>query len=250
MKKRRKSKSYESSLNVETELEDNLDSDTDFSSDSVKGVNTNLSNKSDKSVILIIGVVIIFLALIFILFKTPTGSNNDRVVHESMYGEYPLIQDGNDWFVKVFIPKRNNSYNIEMRNSPFEVENITFHNISYVLNKIVNSDQIYLSVDPELGSLAVVGMIELSRITGQRYDIYNIPTTGALTRSTNFSDPTTPIMNCANSTASDLVIEFEIAQENMIYPKDNCIIVSGTDEENIVKSTDRLVYTLLGVIKQ
>jgi hypothetical protein len=269
MKKRRK-KSYESSLDLQQDL--NKDSDEELeltSSDNDNSIDTLSSNdenknhpskssksskppkkpKSDKSAIIVFGIVTIFIIIIFVLFKIPDSSNNNTIT-ESMYNGYPLIKYENQWFIKVFIPEKNQSYDIEMRNSPFEVENISFNNISYTLNKIVNSQSIYLTVDPELSSLAVVGMIELSRVTGQRYDLYNIPTTGAITYSTNFTDPGTPIITCDNSTSKNLVILFELDSMNQIYLRDDCIVVSGKTEEDLVKTTDRLVYTLLGVIKE
>ena len=58
------------------------------------------------------------------------------------------------------------------------------------------------------------------------------------------------IKTCDDSKDKVSVILLELANKTEVMVKDKCIIIKGETEEDLIRAADRLVLTLLGVIKK
>src|SRR3989344_4734682 len=142
-------------------------------------------------------------------------------------------------------------YIIPLRTGPKEVEKfIVDKNIN---NYLLNKKYIYIAMDPEYSSKAVLASLDLAKVLGTaEYSVFKIPTEGALTYSisnaTNSTFQNTPIITC-NDVNNDIgVIWFNIDNENKIYSNKGCVIIEAVDEDILIKLADRLVYSLLGIM--
>jgi len=142
-------------------------------------------------------------------------------------------------------------YIIPLRTGPKEVEKfIVDKNIN---NYLLNKKYIYIAMDPEYSSKAVLASLDLAKVLGTaEYSVFKIPTEGALTYSisnaTNSTFQNIPIITCNNVNNDIGVIWFNIDNENKIYSNKGCVIIEAVDEDILIKLADRLVYSLLGIM--
>lgn len=202
-------------------------------------------DSGDKIFIYITAGIVILVLSVFLMVKF---SSQKVDIERFSYNGFGFEKIGNFYYTQVQLPGKDKLHNIEMRNSPFETEKIPIQ--MSVKPRILNADKIYLTVDPNMTGKTVVGMIEVGRIIGDKNDIFNIPAQSAITFKPEDYDGETPIVDCENSTDSVAVMWFKTGPQNMVFADKryrNCIIVQGTDEMEIIKSADRLVYYLLGI---
>jgi hypothetical protein len=111
--------------------------------------------------------------------------------------------------------------------------------------------ELYISLDPDAGATPVVAAAEISRLTGNKYNLFNIPTRGALSR----PDPTTeidlPIFDCRNATKERVIIQFVKGKMDAISlgSNPNCIILQYTDGNESKRVADRYAYMLLKIVQ-
>ena len=86
-------------------------------------------------------------------------------------------------------------------------------------------------------------------IFGRRLGLYNKRVIGAVT-SPPKEDTGIPIIDC-NGVKDDLnVVKLQLGSQTKVFLEDNgCIIVQGTNEWEIVRASDRLIYDVLEVIE-
>ncbi|MEK6963067.1 MAG: hypothetical protein AABX70_01475 [Nanoarchaeota archaeon] len=142
-------------------------------------------------------------------------------------------------------------YIIPFYHHPKDLEDIPVEPlIEKKIQQLNASDRIFITLDPDLESKAVVAAVELSRITGSRYKIYNIQTHGALTRPSAKSkaNAINPLVTCANADNQTVVVWLKLGDVNVVHSKGNCILLEGKSSEDLVRVTDRFVYRLLSVM--
>jgi hypothetical protein len=187
-------------------------------------------------------VVIALVAFTLYLIFFPDVKKVD--VKEFTYNGFSIAKIGNEWHTQVIIPgKEQNLYSLQMRYSPKQVEDIA---MEYgIKEKLLHSKQIYLTTDANMSSKGIIGMIEVGRVLGDKYDMYDIPTKAAL-----ISDPTNRSLEitCANASETTTVVYFRYGNHNLIHMKNSCIYVEGKNPEDIIRVSDRLTYGLVGVI--
>ncbi len=174
-----------------------------------------------------------------------------KVVRPKMYryNGFDFYKGDLVWTTEIQVG--NQLYVIPFYNHPKDLEDIPVEpSIEKKIDRLNSSDRIFITLDPELESRAVVAAVELSRITGSRYKIYNIPTHGALTKPSvkSKADAINPIVTCANADNQTLVIWIKLGDLNQVHSKENCILVEGKTSEDLVRSMDRLVYKLLRIM--
>ena len=149
------------------------------------------------------------------------------------------------------------NYKVPFEYSPEEVEDIEIPD--NLKKKVFNSKGIFITRDPKLGEEAdfrdVVAITTVSRILGKedvniKPHIYRIPVYSAFTYDDG-NDRT--VLDCTNSTSVGRVIYLKEGSENKIYyDEDNeeCIVMefdSRNKEENMVRVSTKLVYTVIGI---
>lgn len=153
------------------------------------------------------------------------------------------------WTTQVEVDGR--LYAIPFYNHPKELETIVVEpGIENKIKRLNSSDKIFITIDPDLESRAVIAAVELSRITGSRYDIFNVPTQGALTRPSwkGKADSVNPVVTCANANNNTLVVWLKLGDVNAVHSSDNCLLLEGKTGEDLIRVADRFVYRLLGIM--
>ncbi len=153
--------------------------------------------------------------------------------------------EGGLWAVQV--QEKGQPYVIPFYYHPRDTTDVVVH--QGVLDPVLrNPEQIFISVDPDEGALPVVAGVEISRLTGNKYNILNIPTRGALSR-----QPAThveiPIVTCDDASNSTTVIQLvHDPTANAIVSDGNCVILFYKDANESVRVADRYAYMLLRII--
>lgn len=111
--------------------------------------------------------------------------------------------------------------------------------------------EVYVSVDPDAGSKVVIAGVEISRITGSKYNLLNLETHGALSRPPADTKVDLPVVNCTSANPDRVVIQFVQGKQDVIARSDknpSCIILQYTDVNESVRVADRFAYMLLQIM--
>lgn len=196
--------------------------------------------------VLVIAIIIIIASIFIINHYGQQDQRPPSAYNITEYNGFTFIEIDGMWWTQVHFPGKAAPHSLEMRYGPHDTEDISLQDS--ILDKITRSDLIYLTTAPDLSSKAVLAMIEIGRVTGEHFDIYNIPTKAALSYEKEGADPSVPIITCQNSTQDITVIDFRVGDQTSVYLQDYCIIIQGTDEEEIIRAADRVVYGLVGIM--
>lgn len=190
-------------------------------------------------VIVFIGILII--AIITFLMINPIFNKivfkyNGYLIHKNT--ENGLQYD-------IYLNLEGREVTLSLRSDPREVDKIPI-NTSF-REIILNSSQIYTAIDPYANMTAITSLaaLEIDKIIDNSY-LYAIPVNSAFTREMgNYT-----VKTCEDSKDKVSVILLELANKTEVTVKDKCIIINGKTEEDLIRAADRLVLTLLGVIKR
>jgi len=171
-----------------------------------------------------------------------TSSNADYCLENG----YCFVKQGNMWYTQLQPVGQQKIYNLELRYDPKSVQDVAIDESA--VKTVLSSQEVYLTVDPNMTGQTVIAMIELGRIIGTKYNLFNIPTAGALTSS---DEGNQTIITCNDATQNSTVLWFKTGSETKIYKNSNqyCMIIQGTTEEDIMRAADRFVYQLVGILK-
>ena len=81
---------------------------------------------------------------------------------------------------------------------------------------------------------------------GLTLEAYNIFIREGLTENNTFN---LPIITCNNSTANVPVIYFKQGNSTKIYLDNDCIVAEALTGADFIKSKDKILYSVLGVLK-
>jgi len=144
----------------------------------------------------------------------------------------------------VYLPLSNGQYyKAGYRLDPREITNYAYPN--EVINKINSNKKIYLSANPNnldgkvnVAMLQLVNSISLSTL-GRDVDFVE-----SFTEDANPINPNIPIRSCKSN---DFVIEFNLAKNNGVFIKNNCIQINSTTSDNLINYADSIGYGLVGI---
>ena len=213
-----------------------------------KSTKKPLSN-TYKFIIFCAVLVVVFLGIVLI----PMAINKARLdKHE--YNHFQFIkQDDGFWYTKI--QKGAQPYWVPFYYHPSELEDIPVDpNLREKFFSIRdNNGSIIITLDPdsEDNSIVIAG-VEISRITGGRYDLLNVPTSSAFIKepSTGSAETGTPIVTCAQADNNTMVIWITLSDNNIAYSYDNCIILEAETYEDMIRVADRTMYDLLGIMTE
>lgn len=151
---------------------------------------------------------------------------------------------GGLWITRIDVRKQ--PYDIPFYFHPRDTEDIIIEgNVTQPIMR--KPAQVVISIDPNEPSKVVVGGVEVARIIGTKYNIYNIPTSSALSKP-SASKVDIPILSCANATSDMVVVEFKKGRTNAIGTNGNCVVIQYTDANESVRVADRYAYMLLKIM--
>ncbi len=162
-----------------------------------------------------------------------------------MQGSSPL------WVTEIV--SHGQPYYIPFYYHPRELQNVVLER--NVTDRFVDPSQrpklIYITFSPDAGSYPVVGGVEISRITGFRYDLLNIETHSALKSAVNTTGAEQMVVTCANATQDTAVLSFDEGDKDLIYQDLQdpwCIHLEYMGENDSIMVADRFAYGLLRIM--
>lgn len=205
------------------------------------------------SLAVVIFLILLVITVISIIAIQKYKQSKSYFTYRGLYGDYYIQQllVENTTLYRINTDVGNRKYIITLRNSPYDVENITMEPQP---EKAINrkGEMLYITKDPEIINATVnkatIAIIEFGRILGtNEYGIYQIPTKSANTKfPENNLNSTTPVITCDNVTDQISVIYVKLGNKNEIYTKSNCLVMEATDGDNLLKVADKFAYHLLG----
>lgn len=168
------------------------------------------------------------------------------------YGEFDVhkvVSRNGIWYeLNIFVGEKEvQSYIISVRNDPRELENITV-DIRDIKKSLIKP-QLFITMDKEATGLSVVAGVEISKIIGNPF-LYKVPIEGALTTQLNNQTLIVKTCNDVNERVGVIYLKQSKDVETKVYDKNGCIVITGKNEYEIIKGADKLVLTLLGVMKK
>ncbi len=199
---------------------------------------------SDKPLIGAI-LILVIIAGIFIIAINIQKSIQKKIVLENAYNNFPFVESEGKWYTEVDIGGQ--AYVIPFYYHPRDLEDIKYEpNVEKKLT-VNKPEQIYITLDPDLPAIATVAGVQISRITGERYQMMNILTKSAFTRYPGFVSKS-PIITCEDSNSKIAVIKMHYGDETSISSEDNCIILTVDEANETVRLAERLTLEMLGIM--
>lgn len=198
-----------------------------------------------------IALILVALGLLYFYVQANTTDFSQYTYNGFEFRPAPSGQD-TIWVTEVFI--ENQPYLIPFYYHPSMVEDVSSEEglardlVQAILNPETPSpERVYIALDPDAGSLPVIGAVEISRIFGERYNMLNLPVSSALSRPDENIE--TIIMSCENAREGILVVEFQQTGRNAITLEGtNCILMEYDTPRDSIRVADRFAYELLGIM--
>ncbi|MFP4524257.1 MAG: hypothetical protein ACLFO2_03025 [Candidatus Woesearchaeota archaeon] len=210
--------------------------------------------ESTKAVWYLVGALVVIAAILVIGAWSSMDPASEDCDEE--YNNFCFIEQDDMWSVRVMV--NGQPYRVAVHHLPEELEDIpidpkaveTVQALSTMVNQ-TGDGRLFITMNPEAPSGVVIAGVEIAKITGERYDIYNIPTRVGLTKRPESVSEDTPIVDCSSSGEDTFVIYLREHDRNYVgvpeqYPQ--CLVIQGTDADEVVKSADRFLYALFGVM--
>ena len=196
-----------------------------------------------KTNYIIIGVIIALIATGIFIFtqEEPTPSFYQ---YSNGYSTFDVtIVSDTETKIPITLKGDPQVYEIVLRNDPKSVEDIPLY--GNLNQRIANDEVVFISIDPlqNLGSKTVLAVYEIEKfITNELLYDTEVYTTMA----TPYQEKI--VRNCDHATDTQTVILVTLGDETQVYGSDYCIVVMGTDEDEIIKAANRLAYHLIGIM--
>ena len=183
--------------------------------------------------------------MLTIIMLTRTVLN---VLEENTYNGFNFRKvEGNLWVVRIDV--RNQPYDIPFYHHPKDTLTV-LKDRTATEPVFKGPKEIVISVDPDAGSRVVIAGVEIARLTGSKYNLYNIPTSSALSKSTG-ENIDLPVVSCKDATEERTVIQFVQGKQNLIIRSDNnpnCVLLQYTTPQESIRVADRYAYMLLKIM--
>ena len=151
-----------------------------------------------------------------------------------VYRTAPAVYD-----IEIFLKNDPTPHYISIRYDPRDLKDIE---IEENLKERLLRKEIFVTLTPNLTIDSIVAVAELAKIIGNKY-LFNIPVSGALT----YPKDDTPIKTCSDVTVKTSIILLKLGEETKVYKDNECIIIEGKTEEDIVKAVSKLALELMGI---
>lgn len=199
--------------------------------------------------------IITFLT-VFILTSSIFGLYNFKDSEDSFelpeyVFEYTSKLNNGTYFVEeidnvflVYIPLSNGQYyKIGLRLDPREISNYEYP--IEILTEINKQNKIYLSTNPNMVDGKInVAILELQNALALSGLNRNLKMVEAYTVDSDPINYNIPLKSCKND---EFVIEFNIANNNGVALKENCVQINSTNSDDLIKYSDSIGYGLLGI---
>lgn len=196
-------------------------------------------------VLVVIGILLGTGATIFLLSEPVTvGSatyqygNGETVFNVTKVNDIETV-------IPISIGAEEVPYILTFRSDPLSLEDIPVEGTLHT--RIFNDEKIYVTIHPEanLTSKTTVAALEIEKIIDNDY-LYGVPVFSAMTLP---NDDGYPVVSCGDGTDTMTVIFLTLGSETIVFTDGYCIVIVGTDEDELIRATDRFLLTLLGIMQ-
>lgn len=211
--------------------------------------------KSFAGTIALISMILVILLILGALVLVPKYSAKKQLT-DDMYNNFQF-KEWEDGFWTVNVEVNAVPYSILLYHHAREVDYIPLDQKAVdLINGIANQVQatgngtLYLTMNPQAPAGIGIAGVELAKILGQKFDIYNIPITAAFSRPLA-NNSNIPVVTCEDAVDDVFVIylrESEPALVGVPDGFDQCIVVQGSDANETIMAADRLIYGLFTII--
>jgi hypothetical protein len=197
----------------------------------------------NKQSYIIIGVIIVLAIVASILYSGEKTPSNYSYSNGYSTFNVDIISDS-ETKIPIYIEENNQEYILTMRNDPISLEDIELY--GNLAQRITNDESVVITIDPNQGleGKTVVAAYELINIIDNEL-LYNITVYTTVTE--EYEDRV--VVTCDNANDENTVIFLTLGEETTVYAYDYCIIVMGTNEDNLIRAADRLAYHLIGIMQ-
>lgn len=193
---------------------------------------------------IIIGLVIFLVIFIasFWLISHYHIFDKDTFVFEN---DFPVKKVGDTYLLTGYIG--NQPLNLGLPLDPRTIKDIpSEETLRDTLLK--DTKVIHITMDNNLTAQSMKASLTIQGIT-KHESLFNIPTYGAVTE--NITDILNlNVKTCLDANPYQKIILLKLADETRIFSRNDCIILQGKTEEDIVRASEKLVLQLLGILKE
>ncbi|MBU0667232.1 MAG: hypothetical protein KKC26_07740 [Nanoarchaeota archaeon] len=134
-------------------------------------------------------------------------------------------------------------YDIPFHYHPKDLEDIVVE--ENIEDKIwAKPKQIFITMSPDVTPNEGIAAVEIAKLTGNRYKLFNIPTKSALTKPNNL----TISITCMDAKEDVVVINFKKNKQNIVYSSGNCIHVEYVDSNESIRVASAFAYHILKIM--
>jgi len=197
--------------------------------------------------------IIYGMIVILVIFGVYAYLGNSSLLNKSMAYKYSNGESTfevrriseNECQIKVFFSGDPKPYVVTTRYDPARLEDVNISRRG--LNAIKDDKHVYFTIDPyaNMTGNTVIATMELGKFISNRF-FFNIPSSGAVTKPYNNKT----VVSCKDANQFMSVIELRLGDKNQIYSEHpGCIIIEGTNENELIRGADRLALYWIGVMK-
>lgn len=199
----------------------------------------------DRTVYLVLGLVLALVGFgAWAVLSEPETSVQKQYSYSNGYAVFDVVKvSDTETYITLLVGDEASPYTIVLRHDPESLEDIpvegSFH------TRVYNDEEVFVTIHPDAGltGKTTVAALEIDKVIDNKY-LYNIPVSSAMT--VPYGEY--PVKNCADATAENTVVWLTLGSETTVYTEDYCVIVVGTDEDELIRAADRFVLTLLGIM--
>lgn len=189
---------------------------------------------------LFLGLVVLLVLLVIVLVLLQRQKTADILF---TYNGFTFRRDQYGYTITLYINAQKTPTTIHLREDPRTLEDIPVEgNIQLLRQK----QQLYVTIDPyaNLTGKTTIGALEIDAVVDNPY-LFNIPVSSA------FTEPylNNTVKTCAAVSPTEGVILLQKGTSTVVREDKGCVTVQGVTEDDIIRAADRLVLTLLQVMK-
>lgn len=203
------------------------------------------------AIIFAVILIILIAGAVAIYINHQKNISENNLIWKGPGGEYRIEkqQQGALTVYITTIDYKGQKLGYPFRNSPSDVKDITVQ--TGVLSELLTKQGIYITKDSNLSNLtqgdSTLSAISFGEILGSgQFGLFQRPVKSAFTDKFDETNKI-PQITCQNVTKNVAVVDMKLGEENKIYFQDKCIILEATDGANMIKTSERLAYGLLGL---
>lgn len=160
-------------------------------------------------------------------------------------GVYSFVFYDGLWYTQLKTPSNTKLFNIPFHYSPRDLENIS--PVGYLnTSSFDDFENFFITFDPIDENLNYIG-VAVGETDAVLINVFGKGVIPACTRNETAACQAQPIVECNASTEFPVIYFASENSTNLLY-MNKCIVVAG-NREGLLKAADRMLYSMLGIMK-